>query len=72
MNISKILVTLGIIVAFLFIFGVLTFNAKSSGSSSPGIFGIILFIGLIAGLKAVWKKPAKTEEKDNHQLDKRE
>ena len=71
MNISKIIVTIGIIIGFIFLFGIITYNSKSNGSSSPGIFGIILAIGLIAGIKAVWKKPSN-DHKDKHQLDKTE
>jgi len=71
-NLSKTLVTIGIIFGFLLLFGLLTASRNSGGSSTPGIFGIILMVGMIAGIKAVWKKPIETEEKDNHQLDKRE
>jgi len=68
-NTSKVLVTIGIIIAFLFFFGLLTASRSSSGNSTPGVIGMILLVGMIAGIKAVWKK-----EKDNddyHQLDKK-
>lgn len=68
-NISKILVTIGIIFGFLIFFGLLTASRGSNGNSTPGIFGIILFVGMIAGIKSVWKKP-NNDDKDNHQLDK--
>ena len=68
-NISKILVTIGIIFGFLFLFGLLTASRGSNGNSTPVIFGIILFVGMIAGIKAVWKK--EKDDTDNHQLDKK-
>ncbi len=68
-NLSKFLVTIGMIIGFFFLFGVIVIQSKQSGSSTPMIFGAILFFGLVAGIKAVWKKPKK--ENDNHHLDKR-
>ena len=68
-NTSKVLVTIGIIIAFLFFFGLLTAARGSGGSKTPGIFGIILFVGMFAGIKAVWKKEKNND--DNHQLDKK-
>ena len=71
-NTSKVLVTIGIIIGFIFLFGLLTASRSSGGNSTPGIFGIILFVGMIAGIKSVWKKEKEQEnEDDNHQLDKR-
>ena len=71
---TKILVTIGAILIFLLIFGVLIASQKSSGNSNPGIFGIILFGGLIAAIRAIWKKPdsliEKKKEDDNFKLDK--
>lgn len=70
-NLSKTLVTVGIIIAFLVLFGLLTASRNSSGNSTPGIFGIILMVGMIAGIRSVWKKEKVTEDnEDNHQLDK--
>lgn len=68
-NISKVLVTIGIIFGFLFFFGLLIASRSGGGNSSPGFFGIILFVGLFAGIKAVWKKEKGND--DNHQLDKK-
>lgn len=67
---AKVLVTIGIIIGFLFIFGLLTASQKGSENSTPGIFGIILMFGVIAGIRAVWKKPTDNKDNDNHQLDK--
>lgn len=70
---SKIIVTIGILVAFFTLFGIIVFVNKDGGT--PGLLGLILFAGLIAGLRAVWKKSeVKNEitEIDKHQLDKRD
>ena len=70
---SKILVTIGIVIAFLFFFGLVTAASKSSGHSTPGVLGLVLGFGLLAGLRSVWKKDDKGNDKnDSHQLDKRE
>lgn len=72
-NMSKIIVTIGILIAFFFLFGIIVFVNKDGGT--PGLLGLILFAGLIAGLRAVWKKPESKSEitkTDKHQLDKRE
>ena len=70
---SKIIVTIGAIVLFLFLFGILIASQKGSGNSNPGIIGLILFGGLIAGLKSIWKKSestSKDDDNDNFKLDK--
>ncbi len=67
-NLSKFLVTIGIIIGFFFLFGVIVIQSKQSGSSTPMVFGAILFFGLVAGIRAVWKKKKDT---DSHHLDKR-
>jgi F0F1-type ATP synthase assembly protein I len=68
---SKVIVTIGILIGFFFLFGIIVYANKGSGT--PGILGLILFMGLIAGLRAVWKKQTdKNEETDKHQLDKRD
>ena len=54
---AKTLVTIGIIIGFIFLFGVIV---ASNGGGRPGIFG----------LRAVWKKPATEKDNDNQQLDK--
>ncbi len=71
-NFSKVLVTIGAVIGFFFIFGIIIASQKGNGGSSPGIFGLILFGGLIAGIRAIWKKPVTEDEKDEHQLDKTE
>ena len=69
---SKTIVTIGIVIAFIFIFGLITAAMSENGGGTPGIFGLILGFGAYAGIKAVWKKDKqKNDDIDNHQLDKR-
>ena len=70
---SKVIVTIGIIIGFIFLFGVIV--ASNKGSGTPGLLGLILFAGMIAGIRAVWKKPSiknEISETDKHQLEKRD
>ena len=68
-SLSKFLVTVGMIVGFFFLFGVIVIQKEQSGNAGYMAFAAIIFFGLVAGIKAVWKKPK--EENDNHHLDKR-
>lgn len=71
-NLSKTLVTIGIIAGFLILFAivvVLKDGKESGGSNNPGIFGIILFFGMMAGIRAVWKK-SDLKNDDNQKLNK--
>lgn len=68
----KIILTLvAFIIATLFI-GVLN---STTGNSSPGILGLVLGAGLIAGIVAIWKynpenKPESEDKIDKYKLDK--
>lgn len=66
---AKILVTIGAIVGFLFLFAILVDSRDQSGQETPGIFGIILLFSLIAGIRAIWKSP-ESNDKDDMKLDK--
>ena len=65
---SKILATVGIVLVFMFFSAALQ-AGSGPGGRPPGILGIILLVGLIAGIRAVWKK---SDDKDagGTQLDK--
>lgn len=70
---SKIIVTIGILIIFFFLFGIIVYANQDGGT--PGLLGLILFAGLIAGLRAVWKKNESKNEitkTDKHELDKNE
>lgn len=64
-SLAKTLVTIGILVVFFLLFGVIV---GSSQSGRPGIIGLILFAGLIGALRAIWKKP-KESDSDNGNSD---
>jgi len=68
-KLSKILVIAGMIFIFILIFAFLVNSRNSSGHSTPGIFGIILGFGLIAGIRAVWKSNGTESEKNNNNED---
>ncbi|MEY5069606.1 MAG: hypothetical protein RLZ47_1468 [Bacteroidota bacterium] len=53
---SKILATAGIILLFL-VFSAAIQAGAGPGGRNPGIIGIVLLFGLIAGIRAIWKKP---------------
>ncbi len=68
---SKIIVTIGIVIAFLIVFGLITALRNENGNSTPGIIGLILGFGAFAGIKAVWKnKEIEENSIDNQKLDK--
>ncbi len=58
-NSSKIFATIGIVILF-FIFSAALQAGSGPGGSNPGILGIVLLFGLIAGIRAIWKKPKDT------------
>lgn len=70
-NIAKVLVTICVIVTFFFIFAAISEARKDAGAQTPGVLGVILLLGVIGALKAVWKREKKGEdiEKDNHDND---
>jgi hypothetical protein len=61
-TISKILATVALIVGFVILNAALQ-AGSGSGGRSPGILGIIFLVGLIAALRAVWRK-SKTDNID--------
>ena len=60
-KLAKILVTVGVVFLFFIITIPITAGIKSSGSS-PTFINLILLMGLIGGIKAIWK----SEKKDNN------
>jgi F0F1-type ATP synthase assembly protein I len=65
-TIIKVFLTIVAFIIATFIMGVLN---DTSGSSSPGILGLVLGAGLIAGIVAIWKynpeNTPETEDKDD-------
>lgn len=63
-KIAKIFVTIGVIFLYFIIAIPITAGIKSSGSS-PTFINLILLMGVIGAIKAVWKKEKEDDNKDN-------
>lgn len=61
---SKIIVTIVIIVVFIFLYAIIVGVRSEAGNSTPGILGLVVFAGMIGAIRAVWKKDKK-EDEDN-------
>lgn len=66
---SKILATIGIVFIFMLLNAALQAGSGPGGRNTGGI-GIILMFGLIAGLRAVWKKPKPVNDVEYTDLKK--
>ena len=60
---AKVLVTVVIFFVFSLLFGAIV---ESSKSGRPGFIGLILFAGLIGGIRAIWKTPKQANESDKN------
>lgn len=70
-KLARILVTLGALLGFIFLFAFLVHSRKQGGFKTPGIMGTILLLGLIAGLGNIWKSPKDdSDDDDDMKLDK--
>ena len=61
---AKILVTIGVIILWFLLSVINTEMRKVSGHSTPGIFGMILLLGVIGAVRAIWKRGKNDNEKD--------
>ena len=61
---SKIIVTIVIIVVFIFLYAIIVGVRSEAGNRTPGILGLVVFAGMIGAIRAVWKKDKK-EDEDN-------
>lgn len=62
---SKIIVTIVIVVVFIVLDAIVVGMRSDAGFKTPGPIALILFLGMIGAIRAVWKKD-KTENGDNH------
>ncbi len=53
---TKIMLTVGIVMGFFFILGYIIIYSKNGGGATSGFFGVILVFVSIVVLKAIWKK----------------
>lgn len=66
---AKILVTALVIVIFIILFGAIVGVRSDAGHSTPGIFGIMVFAGLIGAVRAIWKSKSHDDDDDsNHSI----
>lgn len=63
-QLSKILVTVGVVFLFFIIFGAIA-GSMSDAGRTPGILGLIVFGALIGALRTIWKKPKNDDNNDN-------
>lgn len=61
---AKILVTIGVVFLFFIIAIPITAGMSNSGSS-PTFINLILLMGVIGGIKAIWKSENKDDNNDN-------
>lgn len=64
---SKIIITAISIIVFFLVSILLGALAQANGRSSTGLLGIVLLLGLVGALKAIWKKdknPSNSNEID--------
>ena len=66
---GKILVTVIVVAIFLILFAVVVGLQESSGNSTPGILGLILFAALYGAIRSIWKRN-KSDDSDSSMLQK--
>ena len=62
---AKYLVSALVIFLFIIIFGAIVGISSDAGHSTPGIFGLIVFAGLIGALRAIWKSKSSDNDDDS-------
>ena len=67
-KVSKILVTLGVVLVFFVLFTVIVGVRGEAGYRTPGILGLAVFAGMVGALKAIWKKNKNEESGDNNSI----
>ena len=69
-KLSKIIMTIGVIVVFIVLQAIIVEVRQSSGAHRPGIFGLIVVAGMIGAIRAIWKKGDKNNNNDSAMLQK--
>lgn len=67
-KLSKIIVTILVVVVFLALFAVIGGMSHDAGSKTPGILGLVVLAGAIGAIRAIWKK--ENNNNDNSILQK--
>ena len=71
-KLGKIIITVVAVVIFIVIFTVIVGVRSDNGAATPGIIGLAAFAGLIAAIKAIWKKDKGENENNEMDIDKYE
>ena len=53
---SKIIVTIIVVVVFIVLDVIIVGTRSDAGYSTPGPLGLIVFLGMIGAIRAIWKK----------------
>lgn len=61
---AKVIVTIVAIAVFIFSFAALVHSNKQGGSQTPGILGLVLFLGLVAAIRAIWASSNQANDND--------
>ena len=67
-NTSKVLVTIVVVIVFIMLSAIITGVRSEAGHSTPGILPMILLIGLIGALRAIWKKKKDDSDSNNNEI----
>lgn len=62
-KLAKIIVTVIAIVIFFVLFSVNVATRQAYGYNTPGIFGLILLMGVIGAVKSIWKKEKNQKQR---------
>ena len=67
---SKIIVTIVIIVLEIVLSAIIIGVRSDAGYSTPGPLGLIVFLGMIGAIKAVWKKEKNEDNNKGNDITK--
>lgn len=68
-KLAKIVVTFIVIFVFLILSILNSAARKAAGYSTPGVVGLILLMGMIGAIKAIWKKEDNNKKKIENRND---
>jgi len=63
-NLAKILVTIGVVLLFLIVYGALV-GAMSDAGHTPGVLGVIIMAAFIGALWGIWKGGKKNDNNNS-------
>ena len=66
-KLSKIIISIVAIIVFIAIFSIIV-GVTSDNGRTPGILGLATLAGLIAALRAIWKKEDSNNDNNNESI----